>query len=78
MDPYYYGTIPVCRTSGLPKYQKAVCDRYPQLATKALEGLSMAVKECQQQFREHRWNCSSLATRSRHPYTSAIFQRGEF
>ncbi|XP_019876942.1 protein Wnt-10a [Aethina tumida] len=67
----------VCRTvPGLTKAQMGLCYQQPDTFVVALEGLNEAVKECQHQFHGHRWNCSSLSTKSQNPYISAIFQRG--
>lgn len=67
----------ICHTvAGLTKAQMEICYRQPDTTTAALEGLQHAIQECQHQFHGHRWNCSSLATRARVPYTSAMFQRG--
>ncbi|CAG9567459.1 unnamed protein product [Danaus chrysippus] len=66
-----------CRLiGGLTREQRSVCHSSPDTAAIALEGLQMAVKECQHQFRWHRWNCSSLLTRSTNPHNSAIMKRG--
>ncbi|CAH1975474.1 unnamed protein product [Acanthoscelides obtectus] len=69
----------VCRTvAGLTRAQLALCKRQPDAAAAAFEGLQQAVQECQHQFKNHRWNCSALATRGRNPYISAILQKGKY
>ncbi|XP_068621480.1 protein Wnt-10a [Battus philenor] len=66
-----------CRlVGGLTREQRAVCHEEPDTAAIAFEGLQMAVKECQHQFRWHRWNCSSLMAKSTNPHGSAIMKRG--
>ncbi|CAH0556905.1 unnamed protein product [Brassicogethes aeneus] len=76
----YYSPYPdtkVCRTvPGLSKSQIELCYQQPDTFVAALEGLKEAVNECQYQFQGHRWNCSSLATKSKNPHNSAIFQKG--
>ncbi|XP_014249804.1 protein Wnt-10a [Cimex lectularius] len=67
----------VCRTfAGLERKQIDVCRRHPELTMAAVQGLATAVKECQFQFRWHRWNCSSLMTKNKNPHTSFILKRG--
>ncbi|XP_026487660.1 protein Wnt-10a [Vanessa tameamea] len=66
-----------CRLiGGLTREQRTVCHGSPDTAAIAFEGLQMAVKECQHQFRWHRWNCSSLLTKSSNPHASGIMKRG--
>ncbi|CAH1130297.1 unnamed protein product [Ceutorhynchus assimilis] len=66
-----------CRAiPGLTKYQIELCNQQPDTIMVALEGLNQAVRECQSQFDGNRWNCSSLSTRGKNPYISAILQKG--
>ncbi|XP_050307378.1 protein Wnt-2 [Anthonomus grandis grandis] len=66
-----------CRTiPGLTKYQLELCKQQPDTTMVALEGLNEAVRECQNQFQGHRWNCSTLTTKGKNPYISAILQKG--
>ncbi|KAF9811865.1 hypothetical protein SFRURICE_021222, partial [Spodoptera frugiperda] len=66
-----------CRlVGGLTREQRAVCHEAPDTVAIAFEGLQLAVKECQHQFRWHRWNCSSLMTKSSNPHSSSIMKRG--
>ncbi|GBP33648.1 Protein Wnt-10a [Eumeta japonica] len=65
-----------CRlVRGLTKEQKHICLEAPDVAVVAFQGMQMAVKECQHQFRWHRWNCSSLVSKSTNPHSSAIMKR---
>ncbi|XP_071448624.1 protein Wnt-10a [Hetaerina americana] len=67
----------LCRSfPGLTREQLALCRRAPEATAAAIQGLQLAVSECQYQFRKHRWNCSSLATKNKNPATSPILQRG--
>ncbi|XP_028035822.1 protein Wnt-10b-like [Bombyx mandarina] len=66
-----------CRlVGGLTREQRSVCHEAPDTTAIAFEGLQLAVKECQHQFRWHRWNCSSLSVKSSNPHSSAIMKRG--
>nr|CAD7423541.1 unnamed protein product [Timema monikensis] len=68
----------VCKTfPGLSKEQLELCHRYPDVTMTAVEGLQMAVDECQYQFQWHRWNCSSLSTKNKNPHSSVLLQKGE-
>lgn len=68
----------VCKTfPGLSKEQLDLCRRYPDVTTSAIQGLQLAVDECQYQFQWHRWNCSSLNTKNRNPHSSVLLQRGK-
>ncbi|KAL1494680.1 hypothetical protein ABEB36_010245 [Hypothenemus hampei] len=74
-SPYLDTTF--CRTiPGLTKYQIELCNQQPDTTMVAIEGLNQAVLECQNQFNGHKWNCSSLSTKGKNPYISAMFQRG--
>ncbi|GAB0088954.1 Protein Wnt [Sergentomyia squamirostris] len=66
-----------CRTiPGLTKEQIELCLRASDVTMAALDGLELAIQECQNQFRWHRWNCSSLSNKSRNPYASNLLKRG--
>ncbi|CRK93532.1 CLUMA_CG007065, isoform A, partial [Clunio marinus] len=66
-----------CKTvPNLTKAQLELCYRANDVTMAAIEGLELAVKECQHQFRWNRWNCSSLSTKSRNPHSSNLFKRG--
>lgn len=70
-----------CRTiPGLTRDQLNLCQRASDVTAIALAGLELAVRECQHQFRWHRWNCSALSSsgRQRSPhYSSTFLRKGE-
>ncbi|XP_015835532.1 protein Wnt-10a isoform X2 [Tribolium castaneum] len=72
-----YSGNTVCRTTpGFSRLQLELCYRYPEEMLAALQGIRQAVKECHYQFFNYRWNCSSLSTKTKNPYTSGIFRKG--
>ncbi|GIY34037.1 protein Wnt-2b-A [Caerostris darwini] len=47
---------------GLSRKQRDICERHPDILASVSRGARMGVVECQAQFRNHRWNCSTLKT----------------
>ncbi|GFT39862.1 protein Wnt-2b-A [Nephila pilipes] len=47
---------------GLTKKQRDMCEKHPDILLSVSKGARMGVTECQTQFRNHRWNCSTLGT----------------
>ncbi|KFZ50213.1 Protein Wnt-2b, partial [Antrostomus carolinensis] len=45
---------------GLVNKQRQLCQRYPDIMQSVGEGAKEWIRECQHQFRHHRWNCSTL------------------
>lgn len=67
----------ICKTlPGLSKEQTEICHQYPDVTSTAMDGLQLAIEECQYQFQWHRWNCSSLSTKNKNPHSNVLLQRG--
>jgi len=56
--------------------QREVCRQHPSLMGNVASGAKYAIEECQHQFRNRRWNCSTIKD-SGTLFTSAL-DRGEY
>lgn len=56
------GSTPVpCETiPGLLKGQRNLCLEQPEVMVTISEGVRTGIEECQQQFRDQRWNCTTI------------------
>ena len=54
------GTGVICdNIPGLIGRQRKLCRTHPDVMVSVVQGAKMGVKECQHQFRDNRWNCST-------------------
>lgn len=54
-----------CATlSGLAERQKRICRRNVEVMAAVKDGAHMAIEECQHQFKDRRWNCSMVDSKS--------------
>lgn len=60
-EMYIIGAQPVCsQLPGLSPGQRKLCQLYQEHMVFIGEGARSAIKECQYQFRQRRWNCSTV------------------
>ncbi|KAF7247055.1 Protein Wnt-10b [Varanus komodoensis] len=67
----------VCMTlPWLSRRQLGLCRRSPEAMASALQGILLAIHECQDQLQERRWDCSDLSSGGTVLLNSAILKRG--
>jgi len=55
------GSGAICdHTAGLSGHQRRICRLHPDVMMSVAHAAHLAVRECQKQFRNSRWNCSAL------------------
>lgn len=60
-EAYIIGAQPLCsQLVGLSQGQKKLCQLYQDHIHYIGEGAKMGIQECQFQFRNRRWNCSTV------------------
>uniref|UniRef100_A0A0B6ZS06 Protein Wnt n=1 Tax=Arion vulgaris TaxID=1028688 RepID=A0A0B6ZS06_9EUPU len=67
----------VCKTyPELTSPQYNMCRKYPDVTASAIQGVQVAIHECQFQLRTHRWNCSALEKKNKNPHASPMLAKG--
>lgn len=60
-EAYIIGAQPLCsQLVGLSQGQKKLCQLYQDHMQYIGEGAKTGIRECQYQFRQRRWNCSTV------------------
>lgn len=60
-EMYIIGAQPLCsQLSGLSQGQRKLCQLYQDHMVYIGEGAKTGIKECQYQFKQRRWNCSTV------------------
>lgn len=58
---YSSGAEIMCNVADLPSHQLQMCRRNPDVVVRIGEGVKTAIKECQKQMKNEKWNCSTEA-----------------
>lgn len=69
----------ICMNNALIGQQREMCYKFPLQVTAVFRSYRDAVEECQYQFRNERWNCSSLVSmrgRIVQPLKTKLMARG--